>query len=470
MSLHIPFENSYVGLPDRLFARQKPTPVRAPKLIAYNHNLGAALGIQGTDDKAELAQVFSGTKLVEGSDPIAQLYAGHQFGNWNPQLGDGRAVLLGESKGYDIQLKGSGQTPFSRRGDGRSWLGPVLREYIVSEAMHALGVPTTRALAAVETGETVFRERPEPGGVLTRVASSHIRVGTFQVLAARQDTEGLQALMEYSCARHYPDASTPADLLGAVIARHASLVAQWMSVGFIHGVMNTDNCSIAGETIDYGPCAFMDNFHPGMVFSSIDHYGRYAYGNQPEIVTWNMAQLATSLLPLEGNSDAAVQEFTKLVHAMPEMIRAEWRRRFAAKIGISSVKDDDENLIADLLEIMTEAKADFTNSFRALTNGTAVETQLADNQKFADWQTRWQQRLEEETTDPALTMAAANPVCIPRNHRIEAVISVAVKGDYGPFETLHAALAQPYEDSAEFADFTAPPKPHEVVKATFCGT
>ena len=302
MSLHIPFENSYVGLPDRLFARQKPTPVRAPKLIAYNHDLGATLGIQGTDDEAELAQVFSGTKLVEGSDPIAQLYAGHQFGNWNPQLGDGRAVLLGESKGYDIQLKGSGQTPFSRRGDGRSWLGPVLREYIVSEAMHALGVPTTRALAAVETGETVFRERPEPGGVLTRVASSHIRVGTFQVLAARQDIEGLQALMEYSCARHYPDASTPADLLQAVIARQASLVAQWMSVGFIHGVMNTDNCSIAGETIDYGPCAFMDNFHPGMVFSSIDHYGRYAYGNQPEIVTWNMAQLATSLLPLDGNS------------------------------------------------------------------------------------------------------------------------------------------------------------------------
>ncbi|MBO9401442.1 protein adenylyltransferase SelO [Shimia sp. R9_3] len=470
MSLHIPFENSYVDLPDRLFARQKPTPVRAPKLIAYNAPLGAELGITEDTDEAELAQVFSGTQLPEGSDPIAQLYAGHQFGNWNPQLGDGRAVLLGESKGYDIQLKGSGKTPFSRRGDGRSWLGPVLREYIVSEAMHAFGVPTTRALAAVETGETVFRERPQPGGILTRVASSHIRVGTFQVLTARQDIEGLQSIMSYSCARHYPEASSPAEFLASVIARQAALVAHWMALGFIHGVMNTDNCSISGETIDYGPCAFMDAFHPGKVFSSIDHYGRYAYGNQPEIAAWNMAQLATALLPLESNSDAAVQEFTKLVHAMPEMIRTGWRNRFAAKLGITEVVAEDEDLIADLLEIMTDTKVDFTNSFSALTDGTATESPLGAIDTFQDWHSRWQRRLEAETTDPKATMAAANPVRIPRNHRIEALIQAALQGDYAPFHRLHAALAQPYDVIEEFADLTAPPEPGEVVTHTFCGT
>ncbi|MBO9472132.1 YdiU family protein [Shimia sp. R10_1] len=470
MSLHIPFENSYVDLPDRLFARQKPTPVRAPKLIAYNAALGTQLGITNATDDAELAQVFSGSSLADGSDPIAQLYAGHQFGNWNPQLGDGRAVLLGESKGYDIQLKGSGVTPFSRRGDGRSWLGPVLREYIVSEAMHAMGVPTTRALAAVETGETVFRERPQPGGILTRVASSHMRVGTFQVLAARQDTEGLQALMDYACARHYPHASSSAELLEAVIACQAKLVAHWMAVGFIHGVMNTDNCTISGETIDYGPCAFMDIFHPGMVFSSIDHYGRYAYGNQPEIAAWNMAQLATSLLPLEDNSDAAVQEFTKLVHAMPELIRTEWRTRFAAKLGISAMVAEDETLIADLLEIMTATKADFTNTFNALTDGAISETALSHHEDYEDWHHRWQTRLETETADPQAIMAKANPVRIPRNHQVEAMIQAALTGDYAPFHTLIAALEHPYLKDESFATFTAPPKPDEVVKQTFCGT
>ena len=469
MSLHIPFENSYISLPDRLFARQKPTPARAPKLIAYNTDLASALGLSEATE-TELAQVFSGSKLPEGADPIAQLYAGHQFGNWNPQLGDGRAVLLGETNGYDIQLKGSGKTPFSRRGDGRAWLGPVLREYLVSEAMHALGVPTTRALAAVETGEDVYRERPLPGAVLTRVASSHIRVGTFQVLAARQDIEALQALMAYACARHYPDAETPADFLNAVIARQADLVAHWMAVGFIHGVMNTDNSAISGETIDYGPCAFMDAFHPGQVFSSIDHYGRYAYGNQPEIAAWNMAQLASALLPLEDNSDTAVQEFTKSVHAMPEMIRTRWRHRFAAKIGLSQCVADDEDLIADLLEIMTAQKVDFTNTFRALTEGVVAQTPLWKHDSFREWHDTWQRRLETETTDPAATMSAANPVIIPRNHRIEAVIQAALEGDYAPFHRLHTALAQPFENIAEFAEFTAPPEPEERVSHTFCGT
>ncbi|GAA6178731.1 YdiU family protein [Shimia sp. NS0008-38b] len=470
MTLQIPFENTYAALPERLFSRQKPTPVRSPKLIAYNAALGAELGFKETQDETELAQVFSGSVLPDGADPIAQLYAGHQFGNWNPQLGDGRAVLLGESNGYDIQLKGSGPTPFSRRGDGRAWMGPVLREYVMSEAMHALGVPTTRALAAVATGEEVFRERPLPGAVLTRVASSHIRVGTFQVLAARQDLDGLRALFEFACARHYPHVSDPAEFLQSVSKRQAELVAHWMSFGFIHGVMNTDNCTISGETIDYGPCAFMDEFHPGKVFSSIDRNGRYAYGNQPDISVWNMAQLATALLPLEDNSDSAVAQFTDVVHNMPDLIRTAWRNRFSAKLGIATPAQTDEQLISRLLSIVTDKRSDFTNTFRSLTEDTWQITELANSTEWPAWLEDWQTHLEAQPEDPKEIMSKANPIRIPRNHNVEAMIKEAVDGDYGPFFALNTALSKPFERSSEFQRYTLPPQPEETVTQTFCGT
>jgi len=318
----INFDNSYARLPEHMFSDQEPVPVREPSLIIVNEDLANELGI---DPAAITADVAAGNVVPDGAQPISQLYAGHQFGNWNPQLGDGRAVLLGEvitqtGKRFDIQLKGSGRTPYSRNGDGRAWLGPVLREYIVSEAMHAMGVPTTRALAAAETGEIVQRETGLPGAVITRVAASHIRVGTFQVYASRGDTEALQALLDHVIARHYPQANGPAEFLSAVVAAQANLVAQWMGLGFIHGVMNTDNVSIAGETIDYGPCAFMDNYNPAQVFSSIDRQGRYAYSNQPGIAGWNMAQLATSLIPLMPDQDAAVEDFTKRINAFSDLI------------------------------------------------------------------------------------------------------------------------------------------------------
>lgn len=468
MTLHIPFENTYARLPDRFFAQQAPTPVRAPKLLAFNHDLAASLGITETDDAQELAEIFSGSRLPEGAEPLAQLYSGHQFGNWNPQLGDGRAVLLGESEGYDIQLKGSGPTPFSRRGDGRSWLGPVLREYVVSEAMHALGIPTTRALAAVATGEEVFRERPQPGGVMTRVAASHIRVGTFQALYSRQDIEGLQTLLDFAISRHYPNAQSPTDFLAAVIDRQAELIARWMSVGFIHGVMNTDNCAISGETIDYGPCAFMDAYHPMQVFSSIDRHGRYAFGNQPDIIVWNMAQLATTLVPLMPDGDAAVAEFTELVHAMPNKIRDHWTSLFAAKIGIANVQENDRGLIDDFLSLMDKDGSDFTNTFRAL-SGEAPQDHFLDRDAFSAWQSRWQERLQDES-DPQASMAAINPTLIPRNHRIEEMINAAVDGEMGPFERLMKALATPFADPGDFADLTHAPLENERVRHTFCGT
>jgi serine/tyrosine/threonine adenylyltransferase len=380
---------------------------------------------------------------------------------------------LGETIGTDgtrrdIQLKGSGRTPFSRGGDGRAWLGPVLREYVVSEAMHALGVPTTRALAAVRTGEVVLREGRMPGAVLTRVAQSHLRVGTFQVFAARGDTKALQTLFDYAVARHYPDATDPASFLDAVMRKQAALVAQWLSLGFIHGVMNTDNCSISGETIDYGPCAFMDNYHPETVFSSIDRFGRYSYAAQADIIVWNMAQLATALLSLMPDPEAAVEPFTAQIHAMPQMIRDEWLGRFAAKIGLTDPSAEDAPLVTDLLGLMQDVEADFTNTFRGLTDGTARDA-FADKTAFDAWSERWKHRIDRED-DPQGRMSAANPALIPRNHRIEEMISAAVAGDDDPFHRLNAAYANPFTAQAQFADLTAPPMPEEVVQATFCGT
>ncbi|GAB4534223.1 MAG: YdiU family protein [Ruegeria sp.] len=472
MTLTIPFDNSYARLPGAFYARQSPEPVRAPRLVAFNEDLAQVLGIS-PGDAQDMAEVFAGNTLPDGAEPLAQLYSGHQFGNYNPQLGDGRAVLLGEVVGTDgirrdIQLKGSGRTPFSRQGDGRAWLGPVLREYVVSEAMHALGISTTRALAAVETGEVVLREGPMPGAVLTRVAQSHLRVGTFQVFAARGQIADLQRLTDYAIARHYPEAVGPMGLLRAVRDAQAALIAQWMAVGFIHGVMNTDNCAISGETIDYGPCAFMDSYHPNTVYSSIDRMGRYAYSNQPEIAVWNLAQLATALIQQIEDKQAAVEEATEIVHAMPDLMQQHWLRRFRAKIGLTTEEDGDLALISDLLTRMAQNQADFTNTFRAL-GGDAARDQFTDPAAFDSWAEGWRARLTREA-DPAAVMHAANPAFIPRNHRVEQMIQAAVQGDYAPFHRLNAVLARPYDDQPDAADLRRPPTQDEVVHATFCGT
>ncbi|MEP2845374.1 MAG: protein adenylyltransferase SelO [Alphaproteobacteria bacterium] len=469
--MRIPFDNSYATLPDGFFTRLDPTPVKEPKLLAWNDDLAASLGIEGGDAKTR-AQVFGGNAVPAGAAPLAQLYAGHQFGNFNPQLGDGRAILLGEvvdsvGKRRDIQLKGSGPTPYSRMGDGRAWVGPVLREYLISEAMHALGVPTTRALAVVATGEPILRESgPLPGAIVTRVAASHLRVGTFQVFAHRGETEALKTLTDYAIARHYPDAEGPLDLLRTVCAAQAELVAQWMSFGFIHGVMNTDNCSISGETIDYGPCAFMDAFHQGRVFSSIDRQGRYAYGNQTQIVVWNMAQLATSLLQQMDDKETAVEYATEIVHDMPELVEAAWLRRFAAKLGISNPRPEDVDLINELLSLMQTDGSDFTNTFRALGTDQARD-HFTNRDVFDTWAENWRSRIKDEP-DPQAVMQAANPAVIPRNHRIEQMIEAAVAGDMAPFERLMTALATPFEETDP--ELQRPPTEDEIVPATFCGT
>lgn len=472
MTLTLNFDNSYATLPDRFYTRQMPDPVRAPELIAFNTGLAAELGITpGTP--AELAQVFAGNQLALGADPLAQVYAGHQFGGFSPQLGDGRAVLLGEvvtpsGDRRDLQLKGSGRTPYSRRGDGRAWLGPVLREYVLSEAMQALGIPTTRALAAVLTGERVQRERGYPGAVLTRIADSHLRVGTFQYFAARQDYDGLRTLFNYARDRHYPTAETPQQFLDAVIARQVDLVIKWLSVGFIHGVMNTDNTSISGETIDYGPAAYLDSYHPTTVYSSIDQGGRYAYDNQTNILAWNMAQLATSLVPLVENTDAAIEGFTQSVHGMKATFDTKWLALFGQKIGILQAEEADRVLITDLLDLMQNDKSDFTNSFHALSEGLARD-QFVEREKFDLWQQRWRARLLTEA-DPKQVMALVNPVFIPRNHRIEQMIAAAVEGDYAPFHRLNHVLAAPFTAQPEALDLTHSPEPEEIVHQTFCGT
>ncbi|WP_195820395.1 protein adenylyltransferase SelO [Roseobacter sp. MH60115] len=470
MSFSVPFDNSYAALPDAFYARLDPTPVKAPKLITFNETLAQKLGLPEASDDV-LAAMFSGQKVPEGATPIAQLYAGHQFGTFNPQLGDGRALLLGEVVGTDgirrdIQLKGSGPTPYSRMGDGRAWLGPVLREYVISEAMHALGIPTTRALAATTTGEDVIRETVLPGAVLTRVAQSHLRVGTFQVFAHRGQKAELARLTDYAMARHYPDAKGPMDLLRAVCAAQAELVAVWMSVGFIHGVMNTDNCAISGETIDYGPCAFIDDYHADTVFSSIDQMGRYAYSNQPRIIVWNMAQFATALLQQLDDPTTALDEATEIVHAMPAQIEAAWLSRFGAKIGLAAPTKDDAALIQDLLTLMQAQGADFTNTFDALARGDARD-QFLEREAFDAWAAEWQTRLQGEG-DPQTVMQAASPRIIPRNHRMEEMIAAAVAGDFAPFERLLTALASPFD--TDDLDLMRPPTKAQRVPATFCGT
>ncbi len=475
------FDNSYARLPDRFFSRIGTSPVVAPSLIALNAPLAQELGLnpEHLSSPAGLA-VLSGSAIPEGAAPIAQAYAGHQFGGFSPQLGDGRAMLLGEvidrhGQRQDIQLKGSGRTPYSRNGDGRAWLGPVLREYLVSEAMHALGIPTTRALAAVATGQKVQRETALPGAVLTRIASSHIRIGSFEYFAARRDLEALKTLTDYTLARHFPalrDSENQAlALLAATAGAQAKLIARWLGVGFIHGVMNTDNSHVAGLTIDYGPCAFMDAYHPMQVYSAIDRQGRYAYGRQPEIMAWNLAQFASALIPLMGADQAdAVRAASQVLQEFPEQYHQAWLAEFRAKLGLLKEQAEDEALIHDLLQIMAVEKADFTNTFRSLGGEAAVDN-FQNPAVFLEWQQRWQARVQ--TQDPEQTRAritSHSPVIIPRNHRIEQAITAAVAGDLDPFERLHAALASPYAPDAQYDDLRLAPEPEEIVHRTFCGT
>jgi serine/tyrosine/threonine adenylyltransferase len=481
--MDISFDNSYARLPERFAARIAPSAAVAPRLIAFNAALAKQLGIDdpATDEQA-LARLFSGLDVPRGAEPLAMAYAGHQFGHFVPQLGDGRAILLGEVVGrdgvrYDIQLKGSGQTPFSRRGDGRAALGPVLREYIVSEAMAAMGVPTTRSLAATLTGADVHRETLLPGAVLTRVARSHLRVGTFQYFAARRDVEALRTLTDYALARHYPDRTeddVPAlGLLQSVIAAQARLIAHWMSIGFIHGVMNTDNMTISGDTIDYGPCAFMDAYHPNTVFSSIDEQGRYAFANQPRIAQWNLARLAETLLPLiDVDPEKAVAIATETLNGFGALFETAFLDRMRAKLGLNTAQPGDLDLVQGLLTAMTHGEADFTLTFRALASGDA-QRHFNDPALFENWAPAWQARLATEGATPASRreiMNAANPWIIPRNHRIESVIQSAVAGDFAPFHEMTAALADPYTERPEFASYTFAPQSHERVERTFCGT
>ena len=474
MSLNIPFDNSYARLDDRFYTKMAPTPVKAPTLIELNQSLAAQLGLDAaTLGEPDGVAALAGNFTPDGAEPLAQVYAGHQFGGWSPRLGDGRAILLGEIIGrdgerYDIQLKGSGPTPYSRMGDGRAWVGPVLREYIVSEAMHALGVPTTRALAAIATGETVIRETPLPGAVFTRVAASHIRVGTFQYFASQQDTEALAALTDHTLARHFPDAKGALGLLDGVVAKQANLIARWMGFGFVHGVMNTDNMTISGETIDYGPCAYMDRYHPMQVFSSIDQQGRYAYGRQPDMAMWNLAQLASALLPLIGGvapAQASIDRF-------PDLFRSAWLRVFRAKIGLQSEAANDTDLINDLLDRMAQGQADFTNTFRALGTDKARD-EFVDPSTYDDWERNWRDRLATEKTTPQerlSEMHRANPALIARTHRIEQAIQAGVAGDFSVFERLVKALETPFAEPGEMIDLTRPPLNDEVVPQTFCGT
>lgn len=477
-------DNSYARLPHSFFTNQLPTPVRSPKLVMLNHSVAASLGLNVQELQSETGvEVFAGNQVPEGASPLAQAYAGHQFGHFT-KLGDGRAVLIGEQitpsgERFDIQLKGSGRTPFSRGGDGRAALGPMLREYIISEAMHALGIPTTRSLAVVTTGEEILRETELPGAILTRVAASHLRVGTFQYVANWCSVEELRTLVDYALDRHYPDAkdadNRPLTLLQEVIKRQAALIAKWQLVSFIHGVMNTDNMTISGETIDYGPCAFMDTYDPATVFSSIDVQGRYAYGNQPYIAGWNLARFAETLLPLlHENEEQAVQIAQDAISKYSELYRGHWLAGMRAKLGLFNEEKEDESLIENLLSLMQKHRADYTNTFRALTFDKLDDTVLFGVPEFVDWYETWHARRgrqPESKADSHQLMRSSNPAVIPRNHRVEEALESAVnKGDLRVMENLLAALSNPYAHSPEQAEYAALPTPTARPFRTYCGT
>ena len=477
-------EHSYAQLPEIFHERCAPVPVREPRMVVFNRPLAKSLGLNDeVVGREESTAIFAGNQLPDGARPLALAYAGHQYGHFT-KLGDGRAILLGEQitpsgDRFDIQLKGSGPTPFSRGGDGRAALGPMLREFIISEAMHALGIPTTRSLAVVTTGETVFREERLPGAVLTRVAKSHIRVGTFEWAAARGDKDALRALADYTFRRHDPELANAERpylaCLEAVMERQAALVAKWLLVGFIHGVMNTDNMALSGETIDYGPCAFMDAYDPATVFSSIDHHGRYAYRNQPHIAEWNLARLAEALLPLlHPDQEQAVALANGAISGFAATFKRHWLAGMRAKLGLFTDETDDTALIESLLEWMRLKRADFTNTFRALSAEKLTDDAPLAGPDFHAWHARWQVRLgrQPQSLGAAVElMRAHNPAFIPRNHKVEEALEAATeRGDLHVMQRLLAVLAKPYENEHDHPEYSAPPAPSERVYQTFCGT
>ncbi|MBT3667033.1 MAG: YdiU family protein [Opitutae bacterium] len=478
-----PLESTYTELPEVFFSKLSPTPVSQPKIIIFNQKLADKIGLNLSDlSTNERTAFLSGNLIPKGIKPFAQAYAGHQFENFT-MLGDGRALVMGEhvtptGQRLDLQFKGSGRTPYSRGGDGRAALGPMLREYVISEAMHALGVPTTRSLAVVTTGETVYRENEFPGAILTRIAGSHIRVGTFEYASLHEDKAITQALLDYLIDRHFPAIKEKDNqalaLLKAAIEQQADLITHWMRVGFIHGVMNTDNMALSGETIDYGPCAFMDVFAPDTVFSSIDHKGRYAYANQPYIAQWNLARLAESLLPLmDGHREEMVEKAEDLLNSFEQVYKNKWLSMMGSKLGLAGIGNKDEKLITDLLDWIHQNSADFTNTFRDLRKEKLPHEELYNSENFKNWHTRWQDRIEKEEqgleTSFAL-MRSVNPVVIPRNHKVEEALQAGEEGDITPFHNLISALDKPYEDGDHLLPYQAPPQPGEKVLQTFCGT
>lgn len=478
------FDNSYAHLPQTFFSHVTSNPVRRPELTILNHQVAASLGlnVQALQSDEGVA-ILAGNQFPDNAVPLAQAYAGHQFGHFT-MLGDGRALLIGEQitpqgERFDIQLKGSGPTPYSRRGDGRAALGPMLREYLISEAMHALGIPTTRSLAVVTTGESIMRESPLPGAILTRVASSHLRVGTFEYASRWGKVEELRALADYTIARHFPDLAQAENpylvLLEEVVTRQADLIAKWQHVGFIHGVMNTDNMALSGETIDYGPCAFMDSYDPATVFSSIDDFGRYAYKNQPKIGQWNLARFAETLLPLLHESqEQAIEMAQETIAGFAEHYQRIWLHGMKSKLGLFTEEPDDKGLVDDLLGFMHTNRADFTNTFRALTLDQNEETVLLDIPEFTTWYERWQQRLSRQPKSdrsPANLMQRHNPAIIPRNHRVEEALEAAVDhGDYSVMERFLEVLSDPYAYTDQQAEYANPPEPADRPYVTYCGT
>jgi uncharacterized protein YdiU (UPF0061 family) len=478
------FDNTYGRLSDSFYSRVQPTPVSQPRMVLFNSSLASSLGLDPAAlNGADAAALFAGNQIPQGADPIAQAYAGHQFGNL-ARLGDGRAILMGEHLGpaghrYDIQWKGPGPTPYSRRGDGRAALGPMLREYLISEAMQALGIPTTRSLAVAATGEPVFREQTLPGAVLTRVAASHIRVGTFEYFAALGDTPSLRSLTEYTVQRHFPertnDENLALGLLEAVQERQAALIAHWMRVGFVHGVMNTDNMALSGETLDYGPCAFIDTYKPTQVFSSIDRQGRYAFGRQPQIAAWNLARFAEALLPiLHSEPETALALASDALATFPDRFQRHWLAGMRGKLGLVTEETTDLVLIEDLLNWMHQTGADYTHTFRTLPLRPAPEPSLPADATFTAWQRRWIERLDRQVLSHAevlRVMSAHNPAVIPRNHEVESALEAATANkDLTPFHRLLDALATPYDTSGKPDSLMNPPPPGAPPYRTYCGT
>ena len=476
------FDNTYYRLSDIFKEDIKPIPVKKPELVLLNKTLAENLNLNFSNlDNQELSELFSGNSLPKGSNSIAQAYAGHQFGHFT-MLGDGRAVLIGEhlskdNKRYDIQFKGSGKTAFSRNGDGRAALGPMLREYIISEAMNGLGIPTTRSLAVVKTGEDVIRETSLPGAILTRIASSHIRVGTFQYIAARQKKDEIEVLLNYVIDRHYPDIKNSknkaTELLSIVLEKQINLVVNWMRVGFIHGVMNTDNMSISGETIDYGPCAFMDTYDPKTVFSSIDQMGRYAYFNQPVITKWNLSRFAECLIPLiDKNQEKAIELATEIINSFEKKYEEKWLNMMRDKLGLFGMDEKDKFLILDLLTWMHQKKIDYTNIFCHLMNENIKEDKDYEDEDFKNWKKRWNERLKTNNNTPEKSlklMRTANPIVIPRNHKVEEALEAAEKNNFKPVAQLVEILKDPYSQKKNIIDYQIPSNSNKKYQ-TFCGT